>query len=204
LDSETDIEHFRELIEAMALSFGVEFTKPRFLGYWVAMRDLSLFVCQQAVYRAMGESKRLPLPAELREFAGVPNPEQKAIAAWGDAERASRLGSYKHIDFEDKLINAVIRHLGGWPMFLSRWTGSEEKWLRMEFVKVYRNFQSTGVNGDACRALPGLSQAQSSGGIVAEPVAVLIPCDAERKDARIRVGVKPVVKTLERLEVVNG
>jgi len=204
MDSENDGIAFSGLIKALASCFNADFSEPMCMGYWIALRDLPIEVVQKAAYRAIGESKRMPLPAELREFAGVPNPEQKAIAAWGDAERASRLGSYKHIDFEDKLINAVIRHLGGWPAFLSRWTGSEEKWLRMEFIKVYRNFQSTGVNGDACRALPGLSQAQSSGGVVAEPVAVLIPCDAERKDARIRVGQKPVVKTLERLEVVNG
>src|SRR5690606_23112013 len=105
------------------------------------------------------------------------NPDDRAMLAWSDVQNAIPLGPYKHVDFSDKLINAAVRNLGGWPAFIGRLVDAEsEKWLRLEFTKCYATLANSGVSGEMCAALPGLSQASVRGGEVVAPVAVRIAC----------------------------
>lgn len=172
---------FGVVISAMLETFGQEATKARLLGYWLGMRDLELGQVEEAVGRSLQTATRLPAPAELRELVLGGSGQDRAMAAWGDVLKAIAEGPYRHVDFEDKLINAAIRLLGGWPSFLGRFEEAEsEKWARLDFVKMYGSLVSSGVNGDACRPLAGLSVAEASGGIH-EPVPRRIGCDETRK-----------------------
>lgn len=166
---------------AMLETFGVQATKPTLLGYWLGLNDLPLESVQQAIALAIRSSDRLPRPVELRRLAGEQTGEQRAIAAWSDVIVAVPLGSYKHIDFADKLINATIRSLGGWPSFLQRLGDAEsEKWARLDFLKTYGALAAGGVSGGACDALPGLSTAAVVNGQVVDPVPVRIACSPDR------------------------
>jgi hypothetical protein len=170
---------FAVAIGAMCAAFGTDASKALILGFWMGLSDLTLADVQQAVARSMRECQHLPRPVELRRLAGERTAEASAIAAWGDVQKAIPLGPYKHIDFGDRLINAVVRNMGGWPNFLSRLTDAEsEKWLRIEFLKCYANLASSGVNGEACEALPGLSQASAVSGVVMSPLVTQIKCSS--------------------------
>ncbi len=174
-----DKPEFAVAIGAMCAAFGTDASKALILGYWMGLSDLSLTDVQQAVGRSMRESQYLPKPVELRRLAGEKTPEAAAMAAWGDVQRAIPLGPYKHVDFSDKLINATIRNLGGWPTFIGRLTDEEsEKWLRLEFVKCYSTFANSGVNGEACLPLVGLSQANAVCGLITPPVVHAITCSS--------------------------
>lgn len=173
-------EDFGVAVGALAATFGVEATKPLILGYWMGLSDLELSDVQRAVSRAMRECQFMPRPIELRRLAGQDTPEAAAMIAWGDVERAIGLGPYKHVDFTDKLVNAVIRNMGGWPSFLGRLSDAEsEKWARIEFLKCYGVFAQRGVDGESCEPLPGLSEKSVVAGNLAEPKVHRIVCTAQ-------------------------
>lgn len=178
--NETEKGSFATAIGALLETFGQEATKPILHGYWLGLQDLTLEQVQVAVAVGIRSSERLPRPVELRRLVGEQTGEQRAIAAWGDVLRAIPRGPYKHIDFQDNLINAAIRNLGGWPTFVGRFTDEEaEKWARLEFIKAYQAF-SGGAGEEACAALPGLSQATAVGGEVCKPIPLLIECSPDR------------------------
>jgi hypothetical protein len=196
-----DKPEFAVAIGAMCAAFGTDASKALILGYWMGLSDLSITDIQQAVARSMRESQHLPKPVELRRLAGEKTPEAAAMAAWGDVQRAIPLGPYKHVDFSDKLINATIRNLGGWPTFIGRLTDEEsEKWLRLEFMKCYAALASSGVNGEACEPLTGLSQASVAEGKITAPAVLRIECSS-RSTIRIAQGKRQALLVLK--EVAN-
>lgn len=177
MHAENDFGKFKGLIAGLAITFGRELTEPLIDAYWVSLRDLDLAILQRAAAKAMREMKFMPKPAELRELAGEGNGESRAIAAWGDVLKAIPLGPYKHIDFQDRLCNASIRVLGGWPTFLERFCDSEsEKWARLDFVKTYQSLSSSGIDGDAAKPLAGLAEVQASGGKTHPARPIRIAC----------------------------
>lgn len=179
---ESDRADFSLTVGAMFETFGQEATKELIRGYWIGLSDLDLNAVQFAVARAIRECERLPKPVELRRLTGEATEEQAATIAWDDALRAIPRGSYKHIDFENKLINAVIRNLGGWPNFLARFSSAEdEKWIRQEFIRTYKNF-SRGISLEACEPLPGLAQVVHRGNGLEPPMPIRIECKSAAKD----------------------
>lgn len=177
-----DVAKLRSCIAAMFKVFGHEATDASFDGYMMGLVDLPVATTEAAVIRAIRECKFMPKPAELRTLAGVSlTGNQRAVAAWNDVQRAIALGPYKHIDFSDKLCNAVVRNLGGWPSFCSRFASADdEKWVRNDFIRAYEAFVSTGVSGDLIQPLPGLSQAEVVNGVLGDPVPRKISCDEDR------------------------
>ena len=175
---------FALTVTAMFRTFGIEATTPMIHGYWLGLCDMDLQELQVTIARAIREMDRPARPAELRRMTGrLVASEDRAIAAWGDVLKAIPLGAYKHVDFQDKLVNATIRNLGGWPTFLSRFTDAEsEKWVRIEFCKAYASFANSGVNGDAIAPLQGLSEVSSTGGGLVAPIVRQIECDATRAE----------------------
>lgn len=173
---------FMKCIASLAMAFDREATEVLYDAYWLGLGDLSIEQIRSAVALAIRECQNFPKPVELRRLCGAHiDADARAIAAWGDVQTALPLGSWKHVDFEDKLINATIRNLGGWPGFVGRFTDAEaEKWLRLEFIKTYNSFANSGVSGEAVAPLPGLSQATASGGMLRTPIPKLIKSDAAR------------------------
>lgn len=186
MDEAKDKKAFAEAIGAMCLTMQMEASADMIRGYWLALSDLKLKDVQEAVVKAMRTStsnKKLPFPADLRVLAGAEvSPDQKGLFAWNDVLKALPLGPYKHVDFEDRVINACIRSMGGWPNFLSRFGSSdEEKWVRIEFLKSYKGFVEAGCNGDICRHLAGLGQKEVVNGELSAPVPRRIGCDEIRR-----------------------
>lgn len=179
---QSDLGRYQVCIRAMFASFSSECTEATLQGYWLGLSDLSIEQVETAVAYSIRASRFVPRPAELREYLGLNvSDEDTAVAAWGDVLRAVRLGPYKHVDFEDKLCNAVIRNLGGWVTFLQRFSDAEsEKWTRLDFVKCYKAFTKSGVNGELIAPLQGLSEREVVNGQLCLPVPRKIACDANR------------------------
>lgn len=177
-----DKQKIEQAMRALFATFNVEANANLLRGYLMGVADLSAQDIQVAIARAICECTFLPKPVELRKLTGsYIDHETRAQNAWNDVQRALPLGSYKHVDFQDKLCNAVIRNLGGWVAFVSRFTDAEsEKWTRLEFVKTYKSFASSSVSGDMLEPLAGLSEASVRNGVVSKPVPVRIACDENR------------------------
>jgi len=157
-------------VTLLAEAFGRKTTGATFEVYAIALGDLTDQQVESAATIAAKRCRFMPAPAELREFAGVRTDDDRAMAAWDHVERSLSLGPYAHVDFDDRAINAAIRSLGGWVVFLARFTGAEaEKWVRQEFLRSYASWHRMGTGDEAGAILPGLAEAAIVRGKVSSP-----------------------------------
>ena len=164
-------ERIVELVTGLCETFGRTASAATFMAYELGLEGLDINVIEAAVGRALRECRFMPVPSELRELSGEPSAQDRATLAWDCVLKSVHLGPYKHVSFsDDRIINATIRNLGGWPMFLSRFTDAEaEKWVRKEFMDTYRSLHRSNVDGEICLPLCGLSGGTFHDGTVYKP-----------------------------------
>jgi len=200
------IKDFRTVIAALHKAFGVEATEASYDGYLMGLADLTIEDLRRAVLLAIRERSVLPKPYDLRKLIGKSSSsEDRAVAAWNDVQRALRHGAYKTIDFEDKICNAVVRNLGGWPNFCSRFSGAEEeKWVRQEFLKAYQSFAASGISTELAKPVPGLSEVEVVNGEIVDPVPRVIRCEPERAKLSVQsvrsIALSSVVKLIGQMD----
>lgn len=172
----TRLERLVELVAGLCEAFNRKPSQATFMAYEIGLEDMPIEAIEFSVRRALRESRFMPSPAELRELGGEPTSEDRAVLAWNSVLKAVPLGPYKHVSFvDDRITNATIRNLGGWPTFLERFSGAEsEKWVRKEFIDAYRTLHRSQVDGEICRPLPGLAGGTFADGRVHLPPIVAI------------------------------
>lgn len=204
---DSDKGRFALAIGAMLETFGQEATKARLHGYWLGLRSLPIESVEEAVARVLETcgDKFPPPPAKLRETASGGSTEDMAISAWNDVQKAIPLGPYRHVDFQDRVINATIRSLGGWPAMFDRLVDADsEHWYRVGFLKAYAALRRSGVDGEVSRPLAGLSEAQVCDGRLIQPVPKRIGCDPVRLiEVKDRETVEPLRLASQRLPAVT-
>ncbi len=150
--TENDGNKFKELITAINVTYGEEFTQPQTLLWWNMFKPYSIEAFEQAVYQHMSDPDQgifSPKPANIMKFINGTTKqndqqlEDKAMLAWmviiGEVKR---IGSYGSLKLEDKQALAAVRALGGWKFICSK-TESELVWLQKEFVATYQTFENT-------------------------------------------------------------
>lgn len=159
-----DKTRFVQAIGAMAATFRQEATEMVFTGYRLGLEDLSIEAIEHAATRAIRECKFMPTVSELRDLAGHMRPEDRAVLAWDAAVRAvSTHGYTKSVNFDDRVINATIRSLGGWDEFNLRAESNDAKWLRKDFERIYTSFCRNGISREAAMSLPGFHDRNNAG-----------------------------------------
>ncbi len=184
---------FAEAITGLLVAFDKKPSTVRLRIYFVALRDLSLEEVQAGVVAALRACKFCPKPAELRELV-LGTGEDQALLAWNDVLKSQPLGAWKHVDFADKIINATIRHLGGWvDMFDACRDARAESFYQQKFVKAYLAFARQGVSEEATRPLAGL--AESTNG--RPPVPKRIECQGTRPTLKLHGATRPTLRRIE-------
>lgn len=191
-DSGPDIfDQFEQLILALAASFGREADEALITGYWLGLQSLGIERIRHAVSRAIAECEFMPKPVELRRLAGDLSPKVRAVKSWDCFEQAMRsIGAYSSVDFEDPILNATVRNLGGWPYLCQRETEELNRFIRPRFEAVYAALFESGVGVDAAGYLIGLSEQQNSaqGFEVEAPVEVAAIAPVPDEHRRVKQG----------------
>lgn len=175
-----DTTEFRLTLSALAATFRVEADVALFTGYWMGCEDLELGAFKRACGAAIRQCKFMPTVAELRELAGVPKSGDIAEQAADVADQARAfVGAYRSPRFQDAIINAVIRSMGGWTAFCDT---PDEQWIafdRKKFVEHYKRIVNTGASKEAIASLGGLHSISNSGRGVSGPddESVLVGCE---------------------------
>jgi len=152
----TDRVEFVQAIAALAATFRQEATEALIEGYWLGLEDLDVRAVKGAAVQAMRQSRYMPAVAELRELAGVLAPADRAVLAWNVVQKARAIhGYYDSVDFDDPVINATIRTLGGWERFEERFDRDEVKWIRQDFEKTYAALCRSGISEELAAPLVG-------------------------------------------------
>ena len=154
--SDHDRVQFVKLITALARAFNRDADEATFTGYELGLSDVPLDRLQQAVVRAIRERKFMPTVAELRELAGELTPDVRAVKAWDAFQKAVVAhGSYVSVDFDDPVVNATVRNLGGWERVCGLPVSEFDKWLRKDFERCYTALCQAGIGPDAGSPLLG-------------------------------------------------
>lgn len=168
MNTEQPVSYFEWVVDSVSILgelFGRNLSTGAVLAYVKGLIDLDPERLKEAFSEARRTCQFMPTVANLRILAGVETTEVRAARAWGEFEQAASIGPYKSVDFADLSINATIRNLGGWPLFLSRLANAtEEKWARKEFMETYATYVRD-VGYEAGRPLPGISQVEVTNGV---------------------------------------
>ena len=167
-----------EAVQILAESFLKPVTPLTIRAYDVGTSDLPIEAVESAVMEAIKSRKFFPTVSELREMAGVVTPDARAVKAWLVAKTAVPVwGSYRSVDFDDPLVNATVRALGGWVEFCGTPAGEKtDTWLRKNFEATYKALMSSGVAADDVRPLRGLCAVQNGASGHDGPAVVRIAC----------------------------
>jgi hypothetical protein len=164
--------------------------------------DEQLEVAGTAALRSTGDF--MPTAGQLRELAllGGVSVDARAETAWQEFDKAvARAGADYSVSFDDGLINATVRSLGGWVWCCEREGDAYHVWLRKEFLNTYKRFCKDGASEDLRRPHSGrLSQQNAS-----FPAEILQKLNAYTGDA-VEIGTsQPVIqgptKPYERIGV---
>jgi hypothetical protein len=130
---------FNEGMAILCETYQREITKLLLKSYYMALKGMSDTEFEDAIGKTLQTRKynTLPMPAEIRE-AVTGNIEDLATLAY-DAftQGKSQTGAYDSVCFEDKVIHAVIRAMGGWQE-VCMITEDEWKFRRKEFIDLYK------------------------------------------------------------------
>lgn len=197
---ETDTPKLQLIIRALAATFHTEPTDALLYGYWLGLEDLDLKVVQHAATRAMRESRFMPCVAELRELAGVGalSAADRALRAWTAFEAAVyRIGPYHSVDFDDPLVNATVRSLGGWETCCVKAdnTADFETWTRKAFLETYQVLYRTGAGPELTAPLVGIHERESAARgylrderVRASIAVSRVPCGLPALPKSVRIG----------------
>lgn len=196
--SDEEREKFVTLIQALAGCYVKTADEAMYLGYEMGLDDLPLADIAKAVRRAVKERQFMPTVAELRELAGVPKDTDRATLAWEIfAKQVGILGAYKTVQFDDPIINATCRNLGGWQRCCIESDDKDkfETWLKKEFERVYAVLCRSGVNAEQCAPLGGICD-QANGHLGVQGPVYRIACNLPAHRQNLIRGEVP--KQLER------
>lgn len=150
-----------ETVKALAVlfeAFRATATEGTYRAYLLGLEDVPVPNLKRAVVDAIKTGKFCPTVAELRELAGVANGQQRAELAFAALDRAiANHGGYRSVSFDDPLINAVVRSLGGWTRVCDMHPEEFAKWYRKEFLATYERMSTLALNDDLIRPLPGIA-----------------------------------------------
>lgn len=171
-----DRKEFALLVDSLAANFGKPAEEALLEAYWMALEDLPIEAVRRAVGIAIRTAKHLPRGVELREFSGDMNNATRAVHAWSALQIAvGRHGSYRSVDFDDPVLNATVRNLGGWQKLCATPTEEFEKWTRKDFERIYGALCASGITGEQGQYLVGSHEQAnfSAGHGVAAPTRVM-------------------------------
>lgn len=184
----TEKPDFARLMSALCAAMGAECDAAMLEGYWLALRDMDLPSVRRAVSSALQECTWMPKPGELRQRCGVVTAQQRCVVAFEAVSRAAAsVGSYHSVDFEDPIVNATIRNMGGWERLCAMRAEEYAVWGRKEFERIYQALLGTGVSAESARYLPGREERENGesdwGGRrkLREPVAVRVGLPAHKQ-----------------------
>lgn len=148
------------------LESGIDRTMPLAQAevWYQLLDDLSVEQLQNAVVRTLREYKFSGFPPVglLREFGGAGavkaiTDNDRAVLAWSRViDAIHREGAYRSVDFDDRVIHAAVRDLGGWVALCDTPAHDLHAFVRPRFLEAYRVHRAVGLHAQEAAHLPGI------------------------------------------------
>lgn len=169
-----DRRKFAQGLLALADLWDKTLSETQFGLYLSALDELDDEGFERAVALALKRCKFFPKPSELLELAVEQSAGDRGIVAFTELKGAiAAHGAYASVDFEDAVINAVVRGMGGWVRMCAMPAEEFELWARKEFERQYAAFLR-GLPAEYDAALGGIIEQHNIGKGLAPPPALRI------------------------------
>lgn len=171
-------ERIADAICMMAEAFQAKISAIGIEAYLAGTADIPVEAVETACATAIVGMKWMPKVFELRQMAGASigtiSAPDRAILSWAAVRSAIiRVGSYETVWFDDPIVTATIRALGGWPRLCDTPSGEKlDTWMQKEFCALYEIYSNQGIDASKAAPLEGLHE----GGFYSprEPVKITI------------------------------
>jgi hypothetical protein len=182
-------------VTMLAELFGKTASPALFRAYELGLSGLSAEQIKSASQAALESCRFMPPPAELRQLV-YGKPEDRAVKAWMAFENAVvRNGYIKSVTFDDPVINATVRALGGWEHCCVMPAAEFDTFLQKRFQDTYCSLCRTGVPDDLAEPLIGLFDRQNAANKFPQSKPIEIATGLPRLNVR---GIGSSVKNLEQ------
>lgn len=147
-------------------AFGRNATKATFMAYEAGLSGLTTEQVKTACLATLKQNRQfMPTPGELREIglSGGTGFDALVASAWECLNRGiDSVGYSGSLNFMDGLINATVRHLGGWERACGLPVEEFSKWYRKDFERTYLNFLRNGCPTEQLRYLKGANERENA------------------------------------------
>lgn len=142
-------------VTMLAETFGKKVSPGLIQAYELGLRDLTTEQITDAATRALTNCRFMPPPVELREMVFL-RTDDRAVKAWLVFEAAVvKHGYIKTVNFDDPIINATIRALGGWEHCCGMPAAEFDTFLQKRFQETYCSLSRAGVSAEQGAPLMG-------------------------------------------------
>lgn len=142
-------------VTMLAEMFGKSASAGLFRAYELGLQGLKAEQIAAATQRALEECRFMPPPAELRQLV-YGRTEDRAVKAWLAFERAVVTNGYiRSVTFDDPVINATVKALGGWEHCCGMPVSEFDTFLQKRFQDTYCSLARCGVSAEQAAPLVG-------------------------------------------------
>ena len=154
----------------LSASIGKQIAHETLEAWFLILGDLSPEQLQRGIVETLRthEFGGMPAVGLIRKNASVGMQaigiDDRAVVAWSSVKSAvATHGAYATVDFDDPIINAVIRSLGGWVRICDTPSGEAfDTWLRKDFERCYETLCKTGVEARLAAPVAGIIDTANS------------------------------------------
>ena len=150
---------FLEVLTSLSDLYDAPLSQGSISLYWETLKVLPLDGFIAASKHHAETSKWMPKPSDFLDAAkkGSMNLEERSAMAWlGVVSAVRSVGSNRGVNFDDPLIHATIRSLGGWANLCRSKTQYFNSTVRASFLKTYEHMSRCAENGTVLGTLGSL------------------------------------------------
>jgi hypothetical protein len=162
----TDRE-FAEGIAVLCAAVGKEMTADQMRAWKVMFEDLTAEQFKDGIVKTIRSYTFAGFPpiGVIRDNCGAKSgiiaTKDRPTLAWGDVRRAiSRVGGYDSPKFDDPIIHATIRQLGGWVALCDS-TADELVWREKDFLRTYAALSPLNLPDEQIERLTGIAEREN-------------------------------------------
>jgi hypothetical protein len=122
------------------------------------LSDLTVEQLRNAVTVAIRQGDDWPTISKLRKYSGadgIPAKDRPLVAWYAVINALAKLEAHHSPCFDDPVVNAVLRQLGGWPE-LTNTPANEMNWLQKDFCAAYIALSGVALRDEQISRLPGV------------------------------------------------
>lgn len=206
----TRAERIADVVTMMGEAWRQKITPATMLTFSAGTEDILIDDVERGAVRSIRECQFMPSVFELRQLCGTKpdsvSPKDRPTLAWCDVRTAIRkVGGYESPKFDDPVINATIREMGGWVALCDS-TSDELVWREKDFLRIYAALATCRLPDERTERLTGIIEKTNGAptdvvevGCLTVGTSAVRRIEVEQPKKRLTATLSPVAELAKRL-----